>query len=67
VNNKLHNEFDFNNLFISENLRRLRLLNNLTTTQVCKVINKTRQGYVNYENGSREISIHDLIGLWFFR
>jgi transcriptional regulator with XRE-family HTH domain len=63
VNNKLHNEFDFNNLFISENLRRLRLLNNLTTTQVCKVINKTRQGYVNHENGSREISIHDLITL----
>ncbi|OHE25230.1 MAG: hypothetical protein A2Y45_01565 [Tenericutes bacterium GWC2_34_14] len=63
MNNKLNTEFDFNNLFISENLKRLRLLNNLTTVQVGHIINKTRQGYVNYENGTREISIHDLITL----
>lgn len=54
---------DFNNLFISENLKRLRLANNLTTVQVANIIGKSRQGYVNYESGAREISIHDLITL----
>ncbi len=63
MNNQLKTDIDFNNLFISENLKRLRLLNNLSTVQIGKVINKSRQGYVNYENGSREISIHDLITL----
>jgi transcriptional regulator with XRE-family HTH domain len=53
----------FNKLFISENLKRLRLSYNLSTTEVGKIIGKTRQGYLNYENGSREIGIYDLITL----
>lgn len=53
----------FNKLFISENLKRLRLSYNLSTTEVGKIIGKTRQGYLNYENGSREIGIFDLITL----
>jgi len=60
---KLTNEDDFNNLFISENLKRLRLAHNLSTTQVATVIKKSRQGYLNYELGSREIGIHDLVTL----
>ena len=60
---KLNTEDDFNNLFICENLKRLRLAHNLTTTHVANVIKKSRQGYLNYENGSREIGIHDLIKL----
>lgn len=59
----LNTDFDFNTLFISENLKRLRLMNNLSTTQLAKIINKSRQGYANYESGVREISIHDLITL----
>ena len=60
---RLNTEDDFNNLFICENLKRLRLAHNLTTTHVANVIKKSRQGYLNYENGSREIGIHDLIKL----
>ena len=60
---KLNTEDDFNNLFICENLKRLRVSHNLSTTQVASVIKKSRQGYLNYENGSREIGIHDLIKL----
>lgn len=60
---RLNTEDDFNNLFICENLKRLRLTHNLTTTHVANVIKKSRQGYLNYENGSREIGIHDLIKL----
>ncbi len=54
---------EMDKLFISKNLKKLRLKNNLTTTQVGKIIKKTRQGYLNYENGSREIGIRDLITL----
>lgn len=60
---RLNTEDDFNNVFISENLKRLRLSHNLTTTHVANVIKKSRQGYLNYENGTREIGIHDLIKL----
>lgn len=60
---KLNTEDDFNNLFISENLKRLRLAHKLSTTHVADVIQKSRQGYLNYENGTREIGIHDLIKL----
>ena len=60
---RLNTEDDFNNVFISENLKRLRLAHNLTTTHVANVIKKSRQGYLNYENGTREIGIHDLIKL----
>jgi len=59
----LNSDYDFNNLFISENLKRLRLMNNLSPIQLAKIINKSRQGYVNYETGVREIGIHDLITL----
>jgi transcriptional regulator with XRE-family HTH domain len=48
-------------LFISENLKRLRLAHGLSTTEVANVINKTRQGYLNYETGAREIGISSLI------
>ena len=63
MNYQLLSDDDFNNLFISENLKRLRLANNLSTVQVAQLIGKSRQGYVNYESGAREISIHDLITL----
>ncbi len=53
----------FNKLFISENLKKLRVSDTLSTTAVGKIIDKTRQGYLNYENGSREIGIYDLITL----
>ena len=53
----------FNKLFVSQNLKKLRLSHKLSTTYVAKIIKKTRQGYLNYENGSREIGIYDLITL----
>ncbi|MFA5130296.1 MAG: helix-turn-helix transcriptional regulator [Patescibacteria group bacterium] len=56
-------EDDFNSLFICENLRRLRQAHHLTTTHVANILKKSRQGYLNYENGDREIGIHDLIKL----
>ena len=34
MNYQLLSDDDFNNLFISENLKRLRLANNLSTVQV---------------------------------
>jgi transcriptional regulator with XRE-family HTH domain len=51
----------YNRLFIGENLRKLRIAHQLSTTEVGKIIGKSRQGYTNYENGSREISIKDLL------
>lgn len=59
----LSTDEDFNNLFICENLKRLRQAHQLTTTDVANILKKTRQGYLNYENGAREIGIHDLIKL----
>jgi len=56
-------EEDLNKLFISESLKRLRLKHNLSTTNVAKIIGKSRQGYLNYEVGAREIGIRDLITL----
>lgn len=52
-----------NKLFIGVNLKKLRKLHNLSTCDVAKILGKTRQGYTNYENGNREINIHDLITL----
>lgn len=49
--------------FVCENLKKLRLQHNLSTTKVAKIIGKSRQGYVNYETGAREISIRDLVTL----
>ena len=59
----LNSNDSFNKLFICENLKKLRLTYNLSTTEVGKIIGKTRQGYLNYENGSRDIGILDLITL----
>ncbi|MBI9009686.1 MAG: helix-turn-helix transcriptional regulator [Tenericutes bacterium] len=53
----------YNRLFISENLKKLRIAHKLSTTDVGKIIGKSRQGYANYENGTREISIKDLVAL----
>lgn len=50
-------------LFISENLKRLRNLHQLTTTEVGKVLGLSRQGYVNFENSQREIRICYLLKL----
>ena len=49
--------------FISASLKRLRLKHNLSTYDLAKVIEKTRQAYSNYENGIRDIGIYDLIKL----
>lgn len=49
--------------FICENLKRLRFAHSLTYTKVANVLNKTRQAYVNYEKGVRNITINDLIVL----
>lgn len=50
-------------LFISENLKRLRSTHNLTTAQVAAAIHKSRQGYANYESGTRDIGVRDLMTL----
>jgi transcriptional regulator with XRE-family HTH domain len=60
---KLASDDDFKLLFISENLKRLRIAHDLTPAKVAAVIRKSRQGYVNYETGVREIGIHSLITL----
>jgi len=49
--------------FVCENLKKLRLQYNLSTTKVAELIGKSRQGYVNYETGAREISLKDLVTL----
>jgi transcriptional regulator with XRE-family HTH domain len=51
----------FDNRFVSENLKKLRKHYKLSTTKVAELIGKSRQGYVNYENGTREISLKDLV------
>ncbi len=51
--------FDYH--FVCENLKKLRMNYKLSTSQVAELIGKSRQGYVNYENGSREISLKDLV------
>ncbi len=47
-------------LFLRENLKRLRIANNLSTAQAAEIIGKSRQGYINYETGVRDIGIFDL-------
>jgi transcriptional regulator with XRE-family HTH domain len=51
---------NYTRIFIGENLRKLRKENKLTMTEVAKLLGKTRQGYMYYEKGIREISIKDL-------
>lgn len=60
---KNKSEEQLNKLFISASLKRLRLKHNLSTTDLAKIIKKSRQGYLNYEVGAREIGIRDLITL----
>jgi len=57
------NESNITMLFVRENMKRLRESHKLSNTEVAKVIRKSRQGYINYERGSRDISIHDLVTL----
>jgi transcriptional regulator with XRE-family HTH domain len=59
------NDFESNvtMLFVRENLKRLRESHKLSNTEVARVIGKSRQGYINYEHGARDIGIHDLVTL----
>jgi len=50
-------------MFLRENLKRLRLANNLSTAETAEIIGKSRQGYINYESGVRDIGIFDLVTL----
>ncbi len=56
-------EDDLSLLMIGENLKRLRVSHGLSTTEVAKMLNKSRQGYFNYETGAREINITSLVTL----
>ena len=53
----------YNKQFVSENLKKLRLSHKFSTSEVAKLIGKSRQGYVNYESGTREIGLNDLVTL----
>jgi len=53
----------FDSRFVSQNLKQLRLSHKLSPKEVGDIIGKSRQGYVNYENGNREISLKDLVKL----
>ena len=41
----------------------LRTDNDLTQKEVAKILNTSKQGYSNYERGTRKLSIEDLIKL----
>jgi transcriptional regulator with XRE-family HTH domain len=49
--------------YLASNLKRLRIANNLSTVEVAQMLGKSRQGYINYENETREIGILDLTTL----
>lgn len=49
-----------------ERMRELREDNDLTQSQVAKVINKSQQGYNHIEIGRAELKIDDLIKLCNF-
>ena len=49
-----------------EKMRELREDNDLTQSQVAKVINKSQQGYNHIEMGRAELKIDDLIKLCDF-
>ena len=49
-----------------EKMRELREDNDLTQSQVAKVINKSQQGYNHIEMGRAELKIDDLIRLCDF-
>jgi transcriptional regulator with XRE-family HTH domain len=50
-------------LFVRENMKQLRESHKLSNSVVATVIGKSRQGYINYETGLRDIGIHDLVTL----
>ena len=49
-----------------ERMRALREDNDITQTQIAKVINKSQQGYNHIETGRAELKIEDLIKLCDF-
>ena len=49
-----------------ERMRALREDNDLTQSQVAKIINKSQQGYNHIETGRAELKIEDLIKLCDF-
>ena len=49
-----------------ERMRELREDNDLTQSQLAKVINKSQQGYNHIETGRAELKIEDLIKLCEF-
>jgi transcriptional regulator with XRE-family HTH domain len=49
-----------------EMMRELREDNDLTQTQVAKIINKSQQGYNHIEMGRAELKIEDLVKLCDF-
>lgn len=57
---------DLSLMVIGDNLKRLRESHKLSYTDVAKILNKSRQGYVNYESATREIGIASLITLSSF-
>ncbi|MBI9009323.1 MAG: helix-turn-helix transcriptional regulator [Tenericutes bacterium] len=60
---ELKTQDSLNKFFISTSLKRLRVKHNLSTYDVAKIIEKSRQAYSNYETGLRDIGIYDLIKL----
>jgi transcriptional regulator with XRE-family HTH domain len=57
------NNSDLTKVFVCANLKRLRETNNLSNSDIAIIIGKSRQGYINYETGTREIGIQDLVTL----
>ena len=49
-----------------ERMRALREDNDITQSQIAKVINKSQQGYNHIETGRAELKIEDLIKLCDF-
>ena len=46
-----------------ENIKNLREDNDLTQTQIAKILNISQRSYSHYENGTRELPISILIQL----
>lgn len=47
-------------------LRALREDNDLKQSEVCKILNKSQQGYAHLENGKARFTIDDLIKLCLY-
>ena len=52
------------NIQIGKNLKTLRLMCNLTQTDIAKVLEVTTQQYQKYETGGCKISISKMVLLW---